>query len=123
MPAIQGDWVEVENTVLNPEERLDNLPASTKKAPLKMWVRGFLQAVSADVGDQVKVKTLTGRKMCIRDSTQTAYFVKQQVINAAVVDMVQRQYTPHVFLSCLVEGCKMCIRDRPYRMRGLMNLD
>lgn len=37
--------------------------------------------------------------------TQTAYFVKQQVINAAVVDMVQRQYTPHVFLSCLVEGC------------------
>lgn len=61
MPAIQGDWVEVENTVLNPEERLDNLPASTKKAPLKMWVRGFLQAVSADVGDQVKVKTLTGR--------------------------------------------------------------
>ena len=37
--------------------------------------------------------------------TQMSYFVKQQVINAAVVDMVQRQYTPHLFLSCLIEGC------------------
>lgn len=36
---------------------------------------------------------------------QMAYFVKQQVINAAVVDMVQRENTPHLFLSCLVEGC------------------
>ena len=61
MLAMQGDWVEAENTVLNPGERVDNLPASTKKTPLKMWVRGFLQEVSADVGDHVKVKTLTGR--------------------------------------------------------------
>ncbi|ABR46733.1 pyruvate formate-lyase [Alkaliphilus metalliredigens QYMF] len=37
--------------------------------------------------------------------TQTAYFVKHQVINAAVVDMVQREHTPHLFLSSLVEGC------------------
>lgn len=36
---------------------------------------------------------------------QMAYFVKQQVINGAVVDMVQRQYTPHLFLSALIEGC------------------
>lgn len=36
---------------------------------------------------------------------QMAYFVKQQVINAAAVDMVQRENTPHLFLSCLVEGC------------------
>lgn len=36
---------------------------------------------------------------------QMAYFVKQQVINAAVVDMVQREYTPHLFLSSLIEGC------------------
>ncbi len=36
---------------------------------------------------------------------QVAYVVEQQVINAGVVDMVQRQHTPHLFLSSLVEGC------------------
>lgn len=38
-------------------------------------------------------------------STQMCYFVKHQVINAAVVDMIQREYTPHLFLSSLIEGC------------------
>jgi formate C-acetyltransferase len=37
--------------------------------------------------------------------TQMEYFVKHQVINAAVVDMVQREYMPHLFLSSLIEGC------------------
>lgn len=36
---------------------------------------------------------------------QMEYFVKHQVINAAVVDMVQREYMPHLFLSSLIEGC------------------
>ncbi len=37
--------------------------------------------------------------------TQMDFFVRHQVINGAVVDMVQRQYTPHLFLSSLIEGC------------------
>lgn len=37
--------------------------------------------------------------------TQMAYFVKQQVINAAIVDKIQRENTPHLFLSSLIEGC------------------
>lgn len=36
---------------------------------------------------------------------QMDFFVKHQVINGAVVDMIQRQYTPHLFLSSLIEGC------------------
>ncbi|MDF2948482.1 MAG: pyruvate formate-lyase [Sedimentibacter sp.] len=36
---------------------------------------------------------------------QMDFFVKHQVINGAVVDMIQRQYTPHLFLSALIEGC------------------
>jgi len=36
---------------------------------------------------------------------QAEYFTKQLVINAAVVDKVQNQNTPHIFLSCLTEGC------------------
>jgi len=36
---------------------------------------------------------------------QMAYFVRHQVINAAVVDMIQREYMPHLFLSSVIEGC------------------
>lgn len=36
---------------------------------------------------------------------QMAYVVRQQVINALVVDMVQRENTPHLFMSGLIEGC------------------
>lgn len=36
---------------------------------------------------------------------QMDFFVKHQVINGAVVDMIQREYTPHLFLSSLIEGC------------------
>lgn len=36
---------------------------------------------------------------------QMEYFTKHLVINAAVVDKVQRENTPHIFLSCLTEGC------------------
>lgn len=36
---------------------------------------------------------------------QMEYFIKHLVINAAVVDKVQRENTPHIFLSCLTEGC------------------
>ena len=36
---------------------------------------------------------------------QVAYFFKHQVINAAIVDKVQKEYTPHVYFSSLIEGC------------------
>lgn len=36
---------------------------------------------------------------------QMEYFVNLQVINAATVDMIQREKTPHLFLSSLIEGC------------------
>lgn len=61
MWAIQDDWVEVESTILNPEERSIHLPERTRKTPLKMWVRGFLQADKADIGNDVKIRTLSGR--------------------------------------------------------------
>lgn len=61
MSAMQGDWVEVEITVLNPEKRPSYLPESTRKTPLKMWVRGFLQTNKGDIGNNVKIRTLSGR--------------------------------------------------------------
>ena len=36
---------------------------------------------------------------------QIAYITKHQVINGHAVDLVQREITPHLFLSTLIEGC------------------
>lgn len=36
---------------------------------------------------------------------QMAYFIRLNVINNLVIDMAQREITPHVFLSSITEGC------------------
>lgn len=36
---------------------------------------------------------------------QMKYFVHHQVVNALVVDYIQRENTPHLFLSSLIDGC------------------
>lgn len=59
--AKKGDWVEVENIVLKPEERAPQVPEDTKATPLMMWTKGFLIDEVANIGDNVSVKTLTGR--------------------------------------------------------------
>lgn len=62
-------------------------------------------------GKQIGPKTGTVQELDTFDKVieavkqQVAYFFKHQVINAAIVDMVQREYTPHVFWSSLIEGC------------------
>ena len=40
--AVLGDWVEIEETILSPEERTSRLPEDTKKTPLKQWLKGNL---------------------------------------------------------------------------------
>lgn len=37
--------------------------------------------------------------------SQMQFMLKHQVINAMVVDFVQRENTPHLFLSSLIDGC------------------
>jgi len=59
--ARKNDWVEVENVVLKPNERASHLPEDTKATPLMMWIKGFLMDDEANIGDEVSVKTLTGR--------------------------------------------------------------
>ncbi len=60
MDAKRGDWVIVHNTVLNPSQRAPQVPDDTKQVPLEMWVKGFIQN-DANIGDFVKVETITGR--------------------------------------------------------------
>ena len=61
--AKKNDWVRIMQIILTPEERLDSLPESTKKVPLKCWINGFLQDDTAEPGDMVTVETLIGRKV------------------------------------------------------------
>ena len=56
----KNSWVQITKIILKPENRAINLPESTKKVPLVMWVKGYLQNDAA-IGSEVKIKTLTGR--------------------------------------------------------------
>lgn len=56
----KGEWVQVHQTVLNPEERAAHLPEDTRKVPLEMWVKGFLN-IDCEIGEEAEVTTLTGR--------------------------------------------------------------
>lgn len=61
MLAKKGDWVQIHNIVLKPEERTGKLPEETKKVPLELWVKGFLND-DAKIGDTVSITTVTGRE-------------------------------------------------------------
>lgn len=56
----KGSWVRIYDVVLESNQRSPNLPEDTKKVPLEMWNKGFLES-DAKMGDHVKVKTLTNR--------------------------------------------------------------
>lgn len=56
----KGTWVEIERVLLKPEERAPQVPEDTRKVPYVMRVSGFLEN-DADLGDEVRVKTLSGR--------------------------------------------------------------
>ncbi|WP_432665378.1 2-amino-4-oxopentanoate thiolase subunit OrtA [Wukongibacter baidiensis] len=60
MSAKKGDWVNIYNVVLKPEERAPQVPEDTKKVPLETWVKGFIEK-DAEIGDMVTIKTMTGR--------------------------------------------------------------
>ncbi len=57
----KGEWVRIHKVILKPEERAPQVPDDTKKVPLEMWVKGFLQE-DANFGDTVEIETVTGRK-------------------------------------------------------------
>ncbi|MBZ4649993.1 2-amino-4-oxopentanoate thiolase subunit OrtA [Thermosipho sp. (in: thermotogales)] len=63
MIAKKGDWVQIQKTLLKPEERTAPLPEDTKKVPLQMRVKGFLINETAKIGDEVEIETLIGRRV------------------------------------------------------------
>jgi 2-amino-4-ketopentanoate thiolase alpha subunit len=63
-----GDWAEVEFVLLEPADRSPSLPPETAEKPLLAWLKGFAQAEAA-VGDELTVRTMTGRLVTGRLST------------------------------------------------------
>ena len=56
----KGEWVQIHKIVLTPEQRAPQVPEDTKKVPLELWVKGYLQQ-DANIGDEVTIKTRTNR--------------------------------------------------------------
>ncbi|MFP4179498.1 MAG: 2-amino-4-oxopentanoate thiolase subunit OrtA [Spirochaetaceae bacterium] len=59
--ARRGDWVQIHSVLLTPEERSPKIPADTAEVPLEMWVHGFLQDETGEIGNEVRVETAIGR--------------------------------------------------------------
>lgn len=57
----KNSWVQIHKIVLDVGKRASHLPEDTKRVPLEMWVKGYLQ-MDANIGDDVVIKTVTGRK-------------------------------------------------------------
>ncbi|HYE11928.1 MAG TPA: 2-amino-4-oxopentanoate thiolase subunit OrtA [Patescibacteria group bacterium] len=60
--AKKGDWVQIHQIVLKPEERAPQVPDDTKQVPLELWVKGYA-LTEANLGEQVEIETTTGRKV------------------------------------------------------------
>jgi len=56
----KGSWVQIHKIVLKPLERTAQIPEETKKVPLEMWVKGYLNE-DANLHDHVQITTLTKR--------------------------------------------------------------
>jgi len=59
--AKKGDWVRIHSIVLKAAERTAKIPEDTQKCDFQQWVKGFLSDESANIGDQVTVKTAANR--------------------------------------------------------------
>ncbi len=58
----KGQWVEIYRVVLSAGQRAPQVPDDTKKVPLEMRVKGFLEK-DAEIGDEVLITTAAGRKV------------------------------------------------------------
>ena len=56
----KGDWVMIHGIVLTEKERAANVPEDTRRVPLEMWVKGYLEE-DGEIGSEVSVKTVSGR--------------------------------------------------------------
>ena len=58
----KGHWVQIEWTLLEPEERAEHLPPETRKVPLRMRAKGLLEEKSS-LGGTASIVTVNGRRL------------------------------------------------------------
>ena len=56
----KGQWAQIHDIVLKPADRAPQVPDDTKKVPLELWVKGYLNA-DAEIGKECEITTVTGR--------------------------------------------------------------
>lgn len=61
--AKKGDLVQIHKIILEPENRPDSLPASTKSVPYECWIKGFLLDEDANIGSEVRIETFIEREI------------------------------------------------------------
>lgn len=61
--ALRGDLVQIVSVVLEPSERPETLPPSTRAVPYQTWIKGLLVDERARVGDRVTIETFIGRRL------------------------------------------------------------
>lgn len=63
MTAKKGEWVEIENVLLPAGSRAPQAPMDTQSVPLMEWHKGYLLNETAEIGDEVLIDTLIGRRL------------------------------------------------------------
>lgn len=63
MTAKKGDWVRIHSILMEAEDRAPGIPEDTSKVPYELWGKGFLIADGAEIGEEVEIETITGRKI------------------------------------------------------------
>jgi len=63
LDARRGDLVQIHKIILTPEQRSQDLPASTKAVPYEAWIKGFLLEDRAKIGSTVRIETFIGREI------------------------------------------------------------
>lgn len=61
--AKRGDLVQIHKIILEPDQRPDSIPSSTKSVSYECWIKGFLIDEDANIGDEVKIETFIGREI------------------------------------------------------------
>ncbi len=60
--AMKGDWVQIFEVILEPGQRVPQVPKDTSEVALTCLVKGFLME-DANLGDTVTITTVIGRKI------------------------------------------------------------
>jgi len=63
MTAKKGDWVRIHSILMEAGNRATGVPDDTANVPYELWDKGFLISEKAEIGENIEIETITGRKI------------------------------------------------------------